>query len=201
MQTCLNGNWLDFHGWKRRRNCVTVLLKKGKIKKESTSSHRGANSFPLFFFFIWVLHPFQEYFTYIELIVHQRWAKTGESGKKKKHPTTGKQNLAFHTWPKRHSNHSGEKPYGLSQLFYPLGYGGPCVLSFPFSQWFSEGLGVQESNKAATKCIPPTRNVSIWHRCPCPGAILTRKPAFWKKKKKKLKRHQTETIFRTQTGW
>ena len=29
------------------------------------------------FFLIWVLRPFQEYFTYIEPIVHQRWAKTG----------------------------------------------------------------------------------------------------------------------------
>ena len=28
------------------------------------------------FFFIWVLRPFQEYFTYIEPIVHRRWAKT-----------------------------------------------------------------------------------------------------------------------------
>ena len=33
-------------------------------------------------FFIWVLRPFQEYFTYIEPIVHQRWAKTGEPGEK-----------------------------------------------------------------------------------------------------------------------
>ena len=31
-----------------------------------------------FFFFIWVLRPFQEYFTYIQLIIHQRWAKTRE---------------------------------------------------------------------------------------------------------------------------
>ena len=42
---------------------------------------------PLFFFFfffflIWVLRPFQEYFTYIEPIVHRRWAKTGEPGEK-----------------------------------------------------------------------------------------------------------------------
>ena len=37
---------------------------------------------PLVFFFIRVLRPFQEYFTYIELIVHQRWAKTGEPGEK-----------------------------------------------------------------------------------------------------------------------
>ena len=35
------------------------------------------------FFFIWVLLPFQEeYFTYIEPIVHQRWAKTVEPGEK-----------------------------------------------------------------------------------------------------------------------
>ena len=35
-----------------------------------------------FFFLIWVLQPFQEYFTYIEPIVHQRWAKTEEPGEK-----------------------------------------------------------------------------------------------------------------------
>ena len=35
-----------------------------------------------FFFLIWVLQPFQEYFTYIEPIVHQRWAKTGEPEEK-----------------------------------------------------------------------------------------------------------------------
>ena len=34
------------------------------------------------FFLIWVLRPFQEYFTYIEPIVHRRWAKTGEPGEK-----------------------------------------------------------------------------------------------------------------------
>ena len=28
------------------------------------------------------LRPFQKYFTYIEPIVHQRWAKTGEPGEK-----------------------------------------------------------------------------------------------------------------------
>ena len=28
------------------------------------------------------LRPFQEYFTYIETTVHQRWAKTGEPGEK-----------------------------------------------------------------------------------------------------------------------
>ena len=35
-----------------------------------------------FCYLIWVLRPFQEYFTYIEPIVHQRWAKTGEPGEK-----------------------------------------------------------------------------------------------------------------------
>ena len=36
--------------------------------------------FFFFFFFIWVLRPFQEYFTHIEPILHQRLAKTRESG-------------------------------------------------------------------------------------------------------------------------
>ena len=35
-----------------------------------------------FFFLIWVLRPFQEYFTYIEPIVNQRWGKTGVPGEK-----------------------------------------------------------------------------------------------------------------------
>ena len=35
-----------------------------------------------FFFLFWVLQPFQVYFTYIEPIVHQMWAKTGEPGEK-----------------------------------------------------------------------------------------------------------------------
>ena len=34
------------------------------------------------FFLIWILRPFQIYFTYIELNVHQRWAKTREPGEK-----------------------------------------------------------------------------------------------------------------------
>ena len=44
-------------------------------------------------FLIWVLWLFQEYFTYIELIFHQRWAKTGEP--REKPPDIRKQNLAF----------------------------------------------------------------------------------------------------------
>ena len=39
-------------------------------------------SFVEFFFFIWVLWPFQEYFTYVEPIVHQRWVKTWEPREK-----------------------------------------------------------------------------------------------------------------------
>ena len=38
--------------------------------------------FFFFFFLIWVLRPFQVYFTYIEPIIHRRWAKTGEPGEK-----------------------------------------------------------------------------------------------------------------------
>ena len=45
-------------------------------------------------FFIWVLRPFQEYFAYIEPMVHQRWAKTGEPGGKN-HLNICMQNLAF----------------------------------------------------------------------------------------------------------
>ena len=45
------------------------------------------------FFFISGLRPFQEYFTYIEPIVDQKWAKTVKPGEK--HLTIRKQNLAF----------------------------------------------------------------------------------------------------------
>ena len=44
--------------------------------------HRGEIIFFFFFFLIWVLRPFQEYFTYIEPIVHRRWAKTRVPGEK-----------------------------------------------------------------------------------------------------------------------
>ena len=54
------------------RNCLSVSVKGSTLK--------GNNL--LFFFFIWVLRPFQEYVTYIEPIVHQKWAKTGEPGEK-----------------------------------------------------------------------------------------------------------------------
>ena len=40
----------------------------------------------VYFFFIWVLLPIQEYFTYFELIIHQRQAKNGEPGEIPAHP-------------------------------------------------------------------------------------------------------------------
>ena len=46
---------------------------------------------------IWVLRPFQEYFTYIEPIVNQRWVKTGVP--REKLTDLPVQNLAFHMYP------------------------------------------------------------------------------------------------------
>ena len=68
--------------------------------------------FFFFFFLIWALRPFQEYFTYIEPIVHQRRAKTGELGGKNTWPFVSR-TLLSHMWPERGSNHSGEKPNGF----------------------------------------------------------------------------------------
>ena len=56
---------------------------------------------------IWVLRPFQEYFTYNEPIVNQSWAKTGVP--EEKPPDLPVQNLASHMCPERGSNHSGER--------------------------------------------------------------------------------------------
>ena len=50
---------------------------------------------------------FQEYWTYIESIVNQRWAKTGVPGEKP--PDLPMQNLASHMCPERGSNHNGER--------------------------------------------------------------------------------------------
>ena len=57
----------------------------------------------------WVLRPFQEYFTYIEPTVNQRWAKSGVPGVKP--PDLLVQNLAshIHVCRERGSNHSGER--------------------------------------------------------------------------------------------
>ena len=43
---------------------------------------------------IWILQPFQEYFTHIEPTVHQRWAKTGVF--EEKTPDLPVENLAYH---------------------------------------------------------------------------------------------------------
>ena len=45
---------------------------------ESITESFTVSNWVFSFFFIWILWPFQEYFTYIEPIIHQRWAKTGE---------------------------------------------------------------------------------------------------------------------------
>ena len=89
------------------------------------------SSFILWFFVIWVLWPFQEHFTYIEPIVHQRCAKTGEPGKS--HLTIRKQNFAFpHVTRARLEPQRRETIWIKSQLSYPLGYGGPLE----FFVWF-----------------------------------------------------------------
>ena len=59
------------------RDLAVAIIRVGKVPSDWEQSF-----FLFFFFFIWVLRPFQEYFTYIELIVHRRWAKTGEPGEK-----------------------------------------------------------------------------------------------------------------------
>ena len=48
---------------------------------------------------IWILRPFQEYFTYIGPIVNQRSAKTGVPGEKP--PDLPVQNLASRMYPER----------------------------------------------------------------------------------------------------
>ena len=86
----------------------------------------GRNFF-FFFDLIWVLWPFQEYFTYIEQIVHQRWRKLENPGKTT-WPSISRTWLS-HMWPEGGSNDSSEKPNGLrvSQLSHSIGYGGPPV--------------------------------------------------------------------------
>ena len=52
------------------------------IESAKTVNEMTRNKLFFFFFLIWVLQPFQEYFTYIKPIVHRRWAKTGGPGEK-----------------------------------------------------------------------------------------------------------------------
>ena len=92
----------------------------------------------IYFFLIWVLQPFQEYFTYIEPIIHQRWAKTGEPGGKTIWPSVSRTWLS-HMWPELGSNHSGEKPNGLRVLSTRLrGPAEDVIWSF-FFLFFSSG--------------------------------------------------------------
>ena len=62
-------------------SCGTSGIRNNFIKMYSTEGIYYTPSMQHFFFFffflIWVLQPFQEYFTYIEPIVHRRWVKTG----------------------------------------------------------------------------------------------------------------------------
>ena len=62
---------------------MSRLMKNERLMKKTIKmlSATVVNDF-LFFFLIWVLRPFQECFTYIEPIVHRRWAKTGEPREK-----------------------------------------------------------------------------------------------------------------------
>ena len=69
------------------------------------------------------LRPFQEYFTYIEPIVHQRWVKAGEPGEKTNWLSISRTWFS-HLWPELEPQRW--KTYWIkSQLSYPLGYGGP----------------------------------------------------------------------------
>ena len=61
-----------------RASVYSALLKRFRSKEDDFLSRLVTVDD----FLIWVLRPFQEYFTYIEPIVHRRWAKTGEPGEK-----------------------------------------------------------------------------------------------------------------------
>ena len=70
---------------KMEKNNLVYIWKESKMANKYITVGIGGSKkqrFFFFFFLIWVLRPFQEYFTYIEPIVHRRWAKTGEPGEK-----------------------------------------------------------------------------------------------------------------------
>ena len=85
----------------------------------------------------WVLQPFQEYFTYSELIVHKGGQNPENPGKN--HLTIRKQNLAFPhmTWM-RLEPQWWETLWIKSQLSYPLGYGGPHLLKDVSQMWINK---------------------------------------------------------------
>ena len=100
MEALLSGYW--------RRKLTWLYAKVKQSLKMYVVKH-------LFFFLIWVLRPFQEYFTYIEPIVHQRWAKNRRTRRKTTWPSVSRTWLS-HIWPELGSNHSSEKPNGLTLL-------------------------------------------------------------------------------------
>ena len=66
--------------------CSIKIIFLQTVAAANTSKLEFAGGFFFFFFFLGGggvgLRPFQEYFTYIEPIVHRRWAKTREPGEK-----------------------------------------------------------------------------------------------------------------------
>ena len=79
---------------------ITIKQHAVKSLQKLSKGHKSANIWCTVnsnFFLTWVLRPFQEYFTYIEPIVHQRWAKTGEPGEK---PRNGKKKKKKKKLPK-----------------------------------------------------------------------------------------------------
>ena len=91
---------------------------------ESVTSWSPVGFFFFFFFF-------DLGFTALSRIFHlyraDRSSKVGENRSTRRKTTWPSVSRTWlsHIWPELGSNHSGEKPNGLSQLSYPLGYGGP----------------------------------------------------------------------------
>ena len=65
-----------------RAGRIILILMRTILALLLNVGHNAKDFFFFCFFLFWVLRPFQEYFTYIEPIVHRRWAKTGVPGEK-----------------------------------------------------------------------------------------------------------------------
>ena len=65
---------------KKKQTNKQTKNRKTTIKKQNRNIFCASGFF--FLFDLGQIRPFQEYFTYIEPIVHQRWAKTREPGEK-----------------------------------------------------------------------------------------------------------------------
>ena len=87
----------------------------------------------IFFFFI-IFFFFYLGFTALSIIFHlyrtDHSSKVGENRRTREQTTWPSVSRTWlsHMWPERGSNHSGEKPNGLRELSYPLGYGAPLLL-------------------------------------------------------------------------